>query len=131
VAVYSNHSRPILLTAKIYEFLRAATLFFFVGLMVAMGREWEKMEFGIAFGFGIDVAISLMAVAVWSRAYLKDPMMNRIPVIVYDIACIVWLYCCLTAEKRSSSGTPLSPDALHEAKKWEGTLKNFVHHGKR
>jgi hypothetical protein len=130
VALYSNHGRALLLTAKIYEFLRAVILFFFVGLMVVMGREWEKMEFGIAFGFGIDVAVSLLSVAIWARVYQENPLLNRLPVIVYDIACIVWLYCVLTAEK-TASAPPISPEALHEAKKWEGTLKNLVHHGKR
>jgi hypothetical protein len=131
VALYSNHGRVLLLMARTYEFLRAATLFFFVALMLMMGRQWEKMEFGIAFGFGIDVAASLTSVAIWSRMGQGSATLNRLPVIVYDIACIVWLYCFWTAKTKTSVPPPISPEALEEARKWEGSLKGFVAPGKR
>lgn len=130
VALYGNHTRALLLTARIYEFLRAAVLSFFVALMVVMGRQWEKKEFGIAFGLGLDVSTSLATVAIFAHDADRSAILNRLPVVAYDIACIVWLYCFLTAEPTISAPT-ISPEALHEAKKWEGTLKNFVHHGKR
>lgn len=131
VAVYSNHARVLLLTAKIGEFLRAAILFFFVSLMILLGRVWEKIEFGIAFGFGLDVAMSLVSVAIWSRAAERSAILSRMPVIAYDIACIVWIYCFWTARVSAGSPPPISPETLEEVKKWEGSLKNFIAPEKR
>ena len=94
-AIYGNHKRLLLLSARIEEFLRAAVVFFFVALMTFMGRKWEMKEFGIAVGFGLDVAISLASVAFWSQASKRSSLVSRIPVIAYDIACIIWIYCFL------------------------------------
>jgi hypothetical protein len=141
-ALYGNHKRILLLTARVGEFLRAAILFFFVALMTLLGRRWEKKEFGIAFGFGLDVSLSLASIAIvsqtfgsianWSHAANTSQIVNRLAVIAYDIACIVWLYCFWTAPKSTAiPPAPPSTEALLEAKKWEDSLKNFVSHGKR
>ena len=132
-AVYGNHKRMLLLSSRIAEFLRAAVVFFFVALMTLMGRKWEKKEFGIAFGFGLDVSISLASVALWAHAANRSPIVSRIPVIAYDIACLVWLYCFWSAPptQASPASPALSTEALHEAKKWEGSLKDFMSQGKR
>ena len=131
-AIYGNHKRWLLLSSRIGEFLRAAIVFFFVALMTVMGRQWEMKEFGIAFGFGLDVAMSLASVTFWTQASKRSPLIGRIPVIAYDIACIVWIYCfwCAKSEPAVPS-TPLSPAALHEAKKWEESLKDYISSGKR
>ena len=132
-ALYGNHKRMLLLSSRTGEFLRAAVVFFFVALMTLMGRKWEKKEFGIAFGFGLDASISLASVALWTQATKRGPIVSRIPVIAYDIACIVWLYCFWTAPKVQSTvpSAPISAEALHEAKKWEDSLKDFMSQGKR
>jgi hypothetical protein len=132
-AIYGNHKRWLLLSARIEEFLRAALIFFFVALMTVMGRKWEMKEFGIAFGFGLDVAISLASVALWTQASSRSPLVSRIPVIAYDIACIIWIYCFWRAPKSEPAvpTAPLSPEALHEAKKWEESLKDYISSGKR
>jgi len=132
-AIYGNHKRWLLLSARIEEFLRAAVIFFFVALMTVMGRRWEMKEFGIAFGFGLDVAISLASVALWTQASNRSPLVSRIPVIAYDIACIIWIYCFWRAPKSEPAvpAAPLSPEALHEAKKWEESLKHYISPGKR
>jgi hypothetical protein len=132
-AIYGNHKRWLLLSARIEEFLRAALIFFFVALMTVMGRRWEMKEFGIAFGFGLDVAISLASVALWTQASNRSPLVSRIPVIAYDIACIIWIYCFWRAPKSELAvpTAPLSPEALHEAKKWEESLKDYISSGKR
>src|ERR1041385_7527318 len=44
IAVYGNHKRLLLLSARAGEFLRAAILVFFVALMALMGRQWQKRE---------------------------------------------------------------------------------------
>ena len=132
-AFYANHKRLLLLSARIEEFLRAALIFFFVALMTFMGRKWEMKEFGIAFGFGLDVAISLASVAFWTQASKRSPLVSRIPVIAYDIACIIWIYCFLGAARTEPAvaAAPLPPEAILEAKKWEESLKDFMSQGKR
>jgi hypothetical protein len=132
-AIYGNHKRWLLLSSRIGEFLRAAVVFFFVALMIVMGRKWEMKEFGIAFGFGLDVAMSLASVTFWTQASKRSPLVGRIPVIAYDIACIIWIYCFWRAPKSEPAvpTAPLSPAALHEAKKWEESLKDYISSGKR
>jgi len=133
LAIYGNHKRLLLLTARAGEFLRAAILVFFVSLMALMGRRWEKREFGIAAGFVLDVSTALAEVAVWSHAPSKNAVVSRIPVIAYDLACIIWLYCFWNAPKSEPAvpTAPLSPGALREAKKWEESLKDYISPGKR
>jgi|ERR1041385_1446021 hypothetical protein len=133
LAIFGNHKRLLLLTARAGEFLRAAILVFFVSLMALMGRRWEKREFGIAAGFGLDVSTSLAEIAIWSHAPSKNAVISRIPVIAYDIACIIWIYCFWRAPKSEPAvpTAPLSPEALHEAKKWEESLKDYMSSGKR
>jgi hypothetical protein len=133
VAIYGNHKRLLLLTARVGEFVRAAILVFFVSLMALMGRQWEKREFGIAAGFGLDVSTSLAALAIWSHGPTKNAVLGRLSVIAYDIACIIWLYCFWT--EPAQTGTPPAPEltteALHKAKKWEESLKDYISPGKR
>jgi hypothetical protein len=133
LAIFGNHKRLLLLTARVGEFLRAAILVFFVSLMALMGRRWEKREFGIAAGFGLDVSTALAEVAIWSHAPNKNAVLSRLSVIAYDIACIIWLYCFWNAPKSEPAvpTAPLSPAALHEAKKWEESLKDYMSSGKR
>jgi hypothetical protein len=131
-AIYGNHKRWLLLSSRIGEFLRAAVVFFFVALMTVMGRKWEMKEFGIAFGFGLDVAMSLASVTFWTQASKRSPLVGRIPVIAYDIACIIWIYCFWRPKSEPAvPAAPLSPEALHEAKKWEESLKEYISPGKR
>lgn len=132
-AIYGNHKRWLLLSTRIGEFLRAAVVFFFVALMTLMGRKWEMKEFGIAFGFGLDVAVSLASIALWTQETRRGPLVSRIPVIAYDIACIIWLYCFWNAPQSEPAvpAAPFSPGALHEAKKWEASLKDYISPGKR
>jgi hypothetical protein len=133
IAIYGNHKRLLLLTARTAEFLRSAILVFFVALMVLMGRQWEKREFGIAAGFGLDVSTSLAAIAIWSHIPGSSAVLSRLPVFAYDLACFIWLYSFWNAPKTQNTvpPVPLSADALHEAKKWEDSLKNFTSQGKR
>jgi len=133
LAIFANHKRLLLLTARAGEFLSAAILVFFVSLMALMGRRWEKREFGIAAGFGLDVSTSLAALAIWSHAPSKNAVISRIPVIAYDLACVIWIYCFWNAPKSEPAvpTAPLSPAALDQAKKWEESLKDYMSSGKR
>lgn len=132
VALASGHAKVLVVTIYVYNFVRAAILFFFVTLMLVMGRQWSKQEFGIAIGFGLDVSMSLAALGIWSHTPGMAVLISQASAIVYDIVCLIWLYCFWTAPK-----TPVSPsatlptEALHEARKWESTLKDFITPGKR
>lgn len=132
-AFHGAHKSVLLVTARVYEVCRAAILMFFVGLMVFLGRQWSRQEFGIALGFALDVSTSLALIAFWSRPQRTDPVLSRVPVIAYDIACVLWLYCFWAAPKTpvNSSLAPFSSEALHQARKWEDTLKDFLTHDKR
>jgi len=81
----------------------------------------------------LDVAMSLASVTFWTQASKRSPLVGRIPVIAYDIACIIWIYCFWRAPKSEPAvhTAPLSPAALHEAKKWEESLKDYISSGKR
>jgi len=132
-ALLGGHFSILAKTIHVYIFVRAAGLFFFVALMLIMGRRWNKQEFGIAFGFALDVSASLILLGTWSHNSSRSAIIAGWSVFAYDIACIVWLYCFWTAPKSQAvlPSQPLSPDALHEAKKWEESLKDFMSQGKR
>ena len=55
----------LLVEARVLDFVVVAMLAFLVALMLLMGREWTKYDFGIAFGFGINAAASLITSAAW------------------------------------------------------------------
>ena len=132
-AFYGGKLAILVVGVRVYEFLRAAVLLFFVALMIFMGRRWSKQEFGIAFGFGLDVSATFAALAMLSSNPRGNEFVNRIAVFAYDIACIVWLYCFWNAPKGQATvpPEPLSAEALHEAKKWEDSLKDFMSQDKR
>ncbi len=130
-ALVGGHSSALTLTSHVYEFMRATILLFFVALMLVMGRRWAKQEFGIASGFALDVSMSLALIGIWSHSASRSAFLDRLAVIAYDLACLIWLYCFWAAPKSTAPPAPLSTEALLEAKKWEDSLKNFVSHGKR
>lgn len=131
-AFFGGHYSILATTIHTYEFLRGAALFFFVLLMLVMGRQWGKQEFGIAFGFGLDASTSIILLSTWTHASKRASLAGW-SVVAYDIACLIWLYCFWTAPKVQATVTSpaLSPEALHEAKKWEESLKDFMSQGKR
>ena len=122
------HRRSILLmTIHVFDVLRVAILFFFVGLMVFMGRRWTRYEFGIAMGLVVEASALLMTSVVWpSQSFIRHAM-DQLPVIAYDIACLIWLITFLKQEKPEPvPSVPVSPEVLKEARKWEETLKGSL-----
>ena len=116
---------PVLIrTLHTIDFLRVAVLLFFVALMLFMGRRWERYEFGIALGLGVNAAAWLAALTVLTK-YLNT-IANDLPVIAYDTACIIWLIAFLRPEEQSSPTAPINPELLQEAKQWERTLRQSV-----
>ena len=134
VAFLGGHFSILAKTIHLYLFIRSAVLFFFVALMLIMGRQWTRQEFGIAFGFGLDVSTALLLLGTWTHNISgRSGAIAISSVIAYDLACIIWIYCFWRAPKSESAvpTAPLSPKALLEAKKWEESLKDFMSQGKR
>lgn len=111
-----------------FDFLRAAILFFFGALMLIMGRQWTRYELGIASGFALDTAVFLTTFAMWTiRGKTVPKVVNDLPVIAFDIACIIWLITFLKPETPElAPSKPVSPEVLQEARKWEETLKGSL-----
>jgi hypothetical protein len=132
-ALLGGHFSILAKIIHLYIFVRAAALFFFVALMLVMGRQWSKQEFGIALGFGLDVSTSLILLGTWAHTSNRSATIGRLTLITYDIVCIIWLYSFWNAPKAQATVPPgpLSAEALHAAKKWEGSLKDFMSQGKR
>jgi hypothetical protein len=113
------------------DLVRTAILVFFVALMAFMGRQWRRYDFGIALGFGVQAAVALADTAMRFQYHEKTPaFLTTIDVIVYDITCLIWLITFSRAEKTPPAihGDQLSADALDAARKWEGSLKDFLTH---
>jgi len=107
------------------EILRVTVLLFFVGLMVLMGRRWTRYEFAIALGLALQAAATLVTSANWTRSFPMLP--NNLPLIAYDLACLVWLIAFLRPEKPTAIPVgPVSPAILEGAKEWESALKESV-----
>lgn len=131
-ALFGNHLSRLAMAIHTVELIRGAALFFFVLLMIVMGRRWEKQEFGIAFGFALDVSATLMLLSTWTHTDKRASLADW-SVVAYDIACIVWLYCFWEHPKDPGtiSSVPISAERLREVKKWEKTLKDYIEPGKR
>jgi hypothetical protein len=131
-ALIGGHFSALAMTTRVFVFLRLAILAFFVVLMQIMGRQWSRQEFGIAFGFALDASTSSIFLGLLIHGASRNAILKRIAVFAYDIACILWLYCFWPAP--TQTGTPsapeLSTEVLDEAKKWEGSLKDFMSQGK-
>lgn len=110
-----------------FEVLRVAILIFFVGLMLAMGRKWSRYEFGIALGLGVQASALLMTSAAWVRSPFLHSVVDRLPVIVYDLACLIWMITFLKQEASEPlSSVPAPQELLEEARKWEESLKETL-----
>jgi hypothetical protein len=109
------------------DFFGVATLIFFVALMLFMGRRWGTYELGIAFGFGLDAAGFLIAWAIWTKpGYLRN-LAALVPVIAYDLACLIWLIYFLQVEKpRQAAMTVASPELVQQARQWEEGLRDSL-----
>lgn len=114
----------VLRTIHVFEVLRVAILIFFVGLMVFMGRQWRRYEFGIALGLGIQASALLITSARWARS--SAALASSLPVISYDLACLIWLITFSKPEEQSAPAKAVSPEVIQRARKWEETLKESL-----
>lgn len=115
------------------DFVRTAILVFFVALMVFMGRQWKRYDFGIALGFGLQAAAALADTAVGFKFHNPPALLTNIDVIVYDVTCLIWLITFWRPEKALVTDTVdnrIAEDALRQARTWKEELKGFTS-GKR
>jgi hypothetical protein len=133
MALHAPDQRAAFLTiSKVFDFLRSAVIGFFVLLILFMGRAFTGYDFSIAAGFGIQAAVALANTAVKIHQGSRSPAMDRLELIAYDVACIIWLWSFISGKRHTSNELHhASPDALQEAKKWEKSLKDFMTSGKR
>lgn len=121
--------KNLILTTVIHVFdiLRVTTLFFFVGLMVFMGRRWTQYELGIAMGLIVEASALLITSAVWAQKPFMRHLLDQLPPVAFDVSCLIWLITFLKPEKPTLAGSaPVSPEVLQEARKWEDALKESL-----
>lgn len=126
-ALQTRKAHSLLVLIHVLDVFRVTVLIFFVGLMIFMGRRWTRHELGIATGLGLQASAVLITSAVWARNPLVRNVLERLPVIVYDLASMIWLVTFLKPEKPTTvpSG-PISPEVLTEARKWQEAAKGSV-----
>lgn len=122
--------RSLVLTTAVHVFdiLRVATLMFFVGLMVFMGRQWTRYELGIAMGLIVEASALLVTSAVWTKKpFTGHLLFDQLPPVAYDVACLIWLITFLKPENPTPVlSAPVSSEVLNEARKWEAALKDSL-----
>jgi hypothetical protein len=115
------------------DFMRTAVLTFLMLLMVIMGRNWPRYDFGISLGFGIQAAVALTNSGV--RAWMHHPSaaLDNLEFIAYNVACLVWLITFWKPERafKASGADMVDVETLQQARKWEETLKDFLTSHKR
>jgi len=111
-----------------FDGLRIAALFFFVALMVLMGRHWQRYELGVAAGLGIDAVGFLVTRGVFLKFAILKPIMSALPAMANDVACAIWLITLLGAGKKPvpDEADAIAPGAVDEAKKTAEALKSLL-----
>lgn len=129
LTVYS--SKPAVLLATLIRVLHVgdvlltAMLFFFVALMVFMGRRWDRYEFGIALGLGINAAVLLLTFAVFTRSRTIRAAAGLIPTFGDDAASITWLLFFLRPQRATPlPSKPVSDDIVRQAREWQEAVRN-------
>ncbi len=127
-----DKTAAFLVEDRILAGILVAILVFFVFLMMFMGREWTKYDFGIAFGLAINAVAFLIASSILVRRRYQPTSVDQLPLLAFDVSCLVWLYCFWSGDKISnnSASLPLDPAMLHQTKKWEAVLKDWLTLGK-
>lgn len=125
----NNIKRTLLLKSMhIIEFVRAATIFFFMALMLFMGRQWKRFEFGIALGMSINACTFLAAFIIPMFPEKVRGLVHVVPVIGFDVACLVWLVYFARPGKRSEAPLtePVTPELVQGAQQAEENLKEWL-----
>lgn len=112
---------------NVLNVLQVVALFFFVGLMLFMGRHWSPYELGIAAGLGVNAAAFLITFTIILSSGPLPPMFKEFPTFAVDIASLIWLVTFLRpAKARPMPSEPLRPEVLTEARKWQEAAKGSL-----
>lgn len=126
-ALHSPRSLVLANTIHVFDILRVATLVFFIALMTFMGRHWTRYELGIAMGFVVEASGLLVTSAVWMQKPFMRHLLDQLPPVSFDIACLIWLITFLKPENPTTAASgPISPEVLAEARKWQKAAKGSV-----
>lgn len=129
--VARDRRAAFLIESRVLDFILVGVLAFFVSLMLVMGRHWTKYDFGIAFGFAIIAATFLFTSAIWVRSNYRSTNVDQLPLIAFDITCILWLYCFATGSRVGGSPNDrVSPEMVQQARTWETMLKAWLASGR-
>src|SRR5258708_1168681 len=130
--VETNLLLSIIISSEIaVSFLQVGifTLFFFLVRFFHLG--WRQHPFGIALGFGIGAAGSLVAFLLRSEFGTKyDPVVRIIPPVTYIIGVAVWLASFVGRQPSQPSqgwGSTLTPEEMvSELKRYTTAAKSIL-----
>ena len=113
------------------RFLQIGLLFLFFALIRFFHMLWRQQALGIALGFGISAAGSLVVFLLRSEFGTKFDYVVRIaPPIAYTLAVVVWLLTFLTPQPDSALQGPASgitPEAmLAEVRQYRSTVRRIL-----
>lgn len=111
---------------RILDVIVVAVLMLFGLLMLVIGRQWTRYDFGIAFGFAIWSAGFLISTTIWMRSHYES-VSAHIPVIAYDITSLIWLFSFWSPGKNPERAqTTITPELVSEARAWQSVLRNWI-----
>jgi len=117
---------------EIIAYILQFGLFFLLLLLIQFFRlSWKQYTFGIAVGFGVSAAGSLVAFMVRSEFGTKfDPVFRFVVPLTYTVGVAIWLLTFLWPVHDSSIAVPtpaLTPEAVvAELKQYTRTVKEIL-----
>ena len=128
-----NRAAWVFVEARVLGFVVVGMLVFFVSLMLMMGRIWTKYDFGIGFGFAFHNAAVLVASAAWVRSRFGPTKIDQLPLIAFDLSCLIWLYCFWSRaplREQESRSIEITRAMVSQGQSWEVLLKSWLAPGK-
>lgn len=113
------------------DILQVGIFFLFLVLVQFFRLPWKQYTFGIAVGFGVSAAGSLVAFMVRSEFGTKfDPIFRFVVPLTYTIGVVIWLLTFLwkVPEAQLKASTPaLTPEAVvTELRQYTRTVKEIL-----
>ena len=113
------------------RFLQIGLLFLFFALIRFFHMFWRQQAFGIALGFGISAAGSLVVFLLRSEFGTKLDYVVRIaPPIAYTLAVMVWLLTFLTPQPDNAfqgTASGITPEAmLAEVRQYRSAVRKIL-----
>jgi len=123
----------LLMVSRGFDFMRTAVLVFFIALMLFMGRTWARYDLGITLGFSLQASLALANAAFLAVLHYKLGIYGTLESVAYNLSCIIWIFTFSQPEQPVAVSAPIDagPETLHEARKWESSLKDWLTPGKK